>query len=52
MILGNNNNNNNKIWILIAMSAYSIDEPKFTSTREKREEKENNKQKYQKFTIY
>ena len=31
----NNNNNNNKIWILFAMSAYSFDEPKFTSTREK-----------------
>ena len=35
----NNNNNNNNIWILFAMSAYSFDKPKFTSTREKRKEK-------------
>ena len=40
--------NNNKIWILFAMSAYSFDKPKFTSAREKRKEKENNKQKHQK----
>ena len=33
--------NNTKIWILFAMSAYSFDEPKFTSAREKRKEKEN-----------
>ena len=43
---------NNKIWILFAMSAYSFDEPKFTSAREKRKEKENNKQKHQKFTMH
>ena len=47
----NNNSNNDKIWILFAMSAYSFDELKFTSTREKRKEKENNKQKHQKFAI-
>ena len=44
--------NNNKIWILFTMSAYSFDEPKFTSAREKRKEKENNKQKHQKLTMY
>ena len=50
----NNNNNNNKkkkkkkkIWILVATSAYSFDEPKFISARKKRKEKENNKQKHQ-----
>ena len=45
------NNNNNKIWILFAMSAYSFDELKFTSTWEKWKEKEN-KQKHQKFTMH
>ena len=39
------NNNNNKIWILFAMSAHSFDELKFTSTLEKRKEKENNNKK-------
>ena len=34
------NNNNNKTWILFAMSAYSFDEPKFTSARKKEEKKE------------
>ena len=51
-IVYNNSNNSNKIWILFAMSAYSFDEPKFTSAREKRKEKENNKQKHQKFTMH
>ena len=32
------------------MSAYSFDKPKFTSAREK--EKENNKQKHQKFAMH
>ena len=45
MMIINNNNNNNKIWILFAMSAYSFNELKFTSTWEK--QKENNKQKHQ-----
>ena len=34
------------------MSAYSFDKPKFTSTQEKQKEKENNKQKHQKFTMH
>ena len=42
----------NKIWILFAMSTYSFDEPKFTSALEKQKEKENNKQKHQKFTMH
>ena len=33
------------------MSTYSFDEPKFTSAREKRKAKENNKQKHQNFTM-
>ena len=32
---------------MFAMSAYSFDEPKFTSAQEKWKEKENNKQKHQ-----
>ena len=44
----NTYSDNNKIWILFAMSAYSFDELKFTSTREKWKEKENNKQNHQK----
>ena len=47
-----NNNNNNKIWILCVMSVYSFDKPKFTSARGKRKERENNKQKHQKFTMH
>ena len=47
-VLLSEQSNNNKIWILFAMSAYSFDEPKFTSAREKRKEKENNKQKHPK----
>ena len=43
---------NNKIWILFAMSAYSFDEPKFTSAQENRKEKENNKQEHQKFAMH
>ena len=34
------------------MSVYSFDEPKFISAREKRKEKENNKQKHQKFIMH
>ena len=34
------------------MSVYPFDEPKFTRTREKRKEKENNKQRQQKFTMH
>ena len=34
------------------MSAYSFDEPKFKSAQEKRKEKENNKQKHQKFSMH
>ena len=34
------------------MSAYSFGELKFTSAREKQKEKENNKQKHQKFTMH
>ena len=51
VIKSSNNNHNNKKWILFAMSADSFDELKFTSAREKRKEKENNKQKHQKFTM-
>ena len=40
------------ISILFAISASSFDEPKFTSAREKRKEKENSKQKHQKFTMH
>ena len=34
------------------MAAYSFDEPEFTIAREKRKEKENNKQRHQKFTTH
>ena len=42
---------NNKTWILFAMSAYSFDEPEFTSAQKKKKKKKKKKEEKKEKTI-